>query len=218
MTLTAVSRDNKKPNVLRAEDLIPAEFFGPEIKNQSLAVPYNSFAKVLAEAGESSLVDLILPDGKKQAILIGEVQMHPTNGRYTHVDLRQVSMTEKIEAHVELKFVGRAPALDLGGVFVANKSTLTVKALPSDLVKEIEVDVSSLADFDSKISVADIKLPAGIEAAEDATVSIASIARPMAEEAAPAATTEAEKAAIEAVEVEKKGKEETEEEAESAKK
>lgn len=212
LVLNAVSRQDKKSNVLRAEGLIPAEFYGPDVKNESIAVKYNEFMKVYNEAGKTLLVDLKMPDGKTSSILIGALQVEPRTDKISHIDLRQVSLTEKMEAAIEIKFVGAAPATNIGGVFIANRSTLTVMALPKDLVSEIEVDISGLANIDDKITIGDIKLPAGIEPVEDASVAVASIARQVVEEVVAPATAEAEKAAIESVAVEKKGKAEKEEE------
>ncbi|MFA5134015.1 MAG: 50S ribosomal protein L25 [Patescibacteria group bacterium] len=198
--LKAIARGDKKSNNLRTEGNITAELYGPDIKNQSLALVYNEFAKAYEEAGESSLVDLEL-DGKKYNVLITGIQIHPLTGKYIHADLRQVSMTQKIEAEVELKFIGEAPAVkDLGGVFIAGRSTLAIEALPADLINELEVDITGLINFDSQILVKDIKLPKGVTAVDEAEAVIATVSQPMAEEA-PIATAEDEKAAIEAVQV-----------------
>ena len=201
LTLNAISRDNKKPIVLRAADLIPAEFYGPEAKNQNVALKYLDFVKVYNQAGETSLVDLNLPDGKKYSILIGSVQVHPILNKYIHVDLRQVSLTKKIEANIELRFINEAPAVkELGGVFVAAKSTVSIKALPKDLVSEIEVDISGLKNFGDKILIKDIKLPAGVEAIGNLDAAVALVNEQEKEEALVVSAAEAEKVAIEAVE------------------
>lgn len=214
ISLNAELREGKKANALRAQSKLTAEIYGPDLKNQDLVLNYNEFAKVYDEAGQSSVVDVVMPNGKKYPVLINEVQMHPVSNRYINVDLRQVSMTEKLETDIELKFTGEAPAAKTGGVFIANKSKLAVKALPADLVGEIEVDISGLVKMEDKILVKDIKLPKGIEVLDAAEDMVASIGKQVEEEK-PLATAEEEKAAIESVAVEKKGKEEAEEEAEA---
>lgn len=212
ISLNAELREGRKANVLRAQSKLTAEIYGPDVKNQDLVLDYNEFVKVYDEAGESSVVDVVI-GGKKYPVLINEVQTHPVSNRYINVDLRQVSMTEKLETDIELKFIGEAPAAKTGGVFIANKSKLSVKALPADLVGEIEVDISGLAAFEDKILIKDVKLPKGIEVLDNPEDMVASIGKQIEEEK-PAVTAEEEKAAIESLEVEKKGKEETEEGAE----
>jgi len=200
VSLKAELRGDKKANNLRTDGSITAELYGPDIENQSLSLGYNDFVKAYEEAGESSLVSLELGD-KKFNILISGVQVHPLTSKYIHTDLRQVSMTQKIEAEVELKFIGEAPAVkELAGVFVANKNTLAIEALPSNLINELEIDISGLTNFDSKILVKDIKLPEGVVAVDEPDMVIATVSQPMAEEA-PVVSAEDEKAAIQSVEV-----------------
>lgn len=210
VTLNAELRGDAKPNNLRTEGKITAELYGPDIKNQGVVLNYLDFERAYNEAGESSLVNLEV-GGKKFNVLLSGLQVHPLTGKFIHIDLRQVSMTEKIEAEVELKFIGEPPATKSGGVFVANKNTLAIEALPNNLINELEVDISVLTDFGSKILVKDIKLPEGVIAVDEPDAVVATVSQPMAEEA-PVVTAEAEKAAVESVGVEKKGKEETEEE------
>ena len=208
--LNSKTKEEKNPRALRAEGKIPAELYGPEIKNQSLTLEYNEFEKIYEEAGESSLLTLKTPDGKDVNILIGEIQKDPVKDRFIHVDLRQVSMTEKIEAEAELVFIGEAPAVkELGGIFAPAKSTLLIKALPIDLVSEIEVDISGLAEFNDKITVADVKVPTNIEVVDEPETMIANVTEPREEEE-PAPTSEEEAEAVEGVEVEGEKEEEGE--------
>lgn len=200
--LNSKIREDKNPRALRAESKIPAELYGPDIKNQSLTLDYNEFERAYDEAGESSLITLKTPDGKDVNILIGEAQKDPVKDKFIHVDLRQVSMTEKIEAEASLVFVGEALAVkELGGIFAPAKSTLLIKALPTDLVSEIEIDISTLATFNDKITVADVKLPQGIEAVDEPETMIANVTEPREEEE-PAPTAGEEAEAVKGVEVE----------------
>lgn len=217
VTLNAELRGDAKPNNLRTEGKITAELYGPDIKNISLSLNYNDFVKAYNEAGESSLVNVEV-GGKNFNVLLSGPQVHPLTGKFIHIDLRQVSMTQKIEAEVELKFIGESQAVkELGGTFVANKNTLAIEALPGDLINELEVDISGLVTFNDKILVKDIKLPAGVVAADEPDMVIATVSQ-IVEEEAPAMTAEQEKAAIEGVEVEKAKKAEDEEGAETEKK
>ncbi|PIR66268.1 MAG: 50S ribosomal protein L25 [Parcubacteria group bacterium CG10_big_fil_rev_8_21_14_0_10_36_14] len=215
--LNSEARGEKTISALRAEGKITAELYGPEIKNQSVLLDYKEFDKVYNEAGESSLVVVKAPDGTDINVLIVEVQYHPISGKYINVDLRQVSMKEKIEADVELKFIGEAPAVKgLGGTFIPAKNTLAIKALPADLISEIEVDISGLATFEDKITVADIKLAPGIEIMDSPESLVAIITEPQEEEVAePTPESEAERVA--SVEVAGEKKEDSDEEKEDSK-
>jgi large subunit ribosomal protein L25 len=142
------------------EESIPAVLYGPEIESLSLEVDRKEFEKVYKEVGET-LIDLEV-EGKKYSVLIHDEQVHPLSQQLLHVDFYQPNLKEVVETEVPLELVGEAPALKLGGTLIANMKEIPVSALPKDLPSKIVIDVSSLATFEDAITVADIKLPAGV--------------------------------------------------------
>jgi len=185
LTLKVQKREllGKKVKSLREKNLIPAVIYGRGIKNQNLAVEYLPFFKVYQEGGESSLIDLIIDDGRPVKTLIQDVQTDPLTGRFIHVDFREVKMTEKITAEVLLKFVGETKAVkELGGVLVKSLDRIKVKCLPQDLVHEIEVDISPLNTFEDVIYVKDLKIPAGLEVLENPAEPVVNVIPPRSEE------------------------------------
>ena len=80
--------------------------------------------------------------------------------------------------------------------------------MPKDLPHNLTIDISSLVDFQSQILAKDIRLPAGVTLLENTEEVVALVAAPREEK-------EEEVAApvdLSAIEVEKKGKEESAEE------
>ncbi len=183
--LTAQPRDlvGKKVKNLRKKGLLPAVVYGHSLKPKALAIPYQEFEKVYQKAGKSTIISLVLPkEGKKKA-LIADVQTHPVTRRFLHADFHEVRMTEKITAEVPLKFVGVAPAVkERDGVLVKNMDTVEVSCLPSDLPHEIEVDISSLVDFDSSIHIKDLKVGSRVELTADPEEVVALVEPPRSEE------------------------------------
>jgi large subunit ribosomal protein L25 len=95
-----------------------------------------------------------------------------------------------------------------------------VLALPSALVRELEVDISALATFDDVIRVKDLTAPAGIEILTEVETAVASVQPPRTQEEMDA-LDEAVVEDVDAVEVEgetKEGEEEAEGEADGEKK
>lgn len=130
-------------------------------------------------------------------------------------------MTEKIVTEIPLKFIGEAPAVvDLDGTLLVNRDNIEVECLPTDLVHEIEVDISSLKTFDDLIKVADLKIPKGLEVLNDPNEVVASVTPPRSEEelAELEAPVEEKVEEVEEVEKERKEEEEAEEETEGEKK
>jgi len=155
----------RKTNTLRNAEKIPAVVYGPEKKNASLEVDYQEFKKVLNQAGESSLIELVVEGEKeKRLVLIHEIQRDAVEDKVIHIDFFQASLKEETEAEVPLVFEGEALAVkDLGGTLVKNMSEVTVKALPQNLPHEIKVSIESLKTFEDHILVKDLVLPKDVK-------------------------------------------------------
>ncbi len=166
LKLEAKTREvkGKQTKQLRQQGTVPAVVYGHGFETRSLAVDQRAFEKALAKAGESSLIDLVI-DGKEPVkVLIQEVQHDPLKGLPTHVDFRQVKMTEKLETDIEFEFVGEVPAVkELGAILVRSMDKVRVRCLPLYLVHSIAIDLTSLKAFGDTIKIKDIKPPEGME-------------------------------------------------------
>jgi len=201
----------KKTKDLRKTGKVPAILYGFREKNQTLAVSRVGLEKAWRAAGESSLVALAIEGDGVKNVLIHEIALDPLHDHPLHVDFYAVRMDKSIEASIPLKFVGESEAVKAsGGILVKVIHEVEVLALPKDLVHEIEVDISKLATFESRIIVADIALPKGVTAKTDPE-SVVALVEPPRSEAELAALETKEEASLEGIEVVGK-KEKTEEE------
>src|ERR1700687_6238419 len=128
--LKTQTRDPKAepPSKLKAAGFIPAELYGHNIANIHLSVLKNEFGKVLRKAGESTIISVEMPDGTTKNALIHDVQRHYLTSEPIHVDLYEVSMTEKLTATVPLEFIGESDAVKLlGGTLVKVVSEVEVE-------------------------------------------------------------------------------------------
>ena len=168
---------------MRKKKIIPAVVYGHQITTQNISVPYLDFEKVYREAGESSLINLIVENEKPIPVLIHDIQRHPLTGEIQHIDFYQVKTGEKITLEVGLKFVGEAPAVkELGGVLVTPLSKLKIECLPQDLIHELEVDISGLKNFEDIIRLKDLKIPQSIKVLASPDEVIALVKPPRKEE------------------------------------
>ncbi len=146
---------------------MPAVLYGKGKKAVSLEINHRDFRRALKEAGETTVIKLKVEGGdqkgKEKNVLIYDVEKDPLTERFTHVDFYEVRMDEKMTAFVPLVFVGEAPAAKVGGTLVKNKQEIEVRALPKDLPREIEIEISGLATFEDRIFAKDIKAIDGVE-------------------------------------------------------
>ncbi|MDP2656266.1 MAG: 50S ribosomal protein L25 [bacterium] len=219
ITLLAQQRTivGKKLKSLRVQKLIPAVLYGREVATQMLSVPVVAFDKTYNKAGESALVDLDIEGGETLKVLIHDVARDPVKGTVQHVDFYQVNMKEELTTEIPLVFVGESKAVkELGGTLVKSIEELEVRCLPSDLVHEITVDISSLITFEDVLKVKDVILPSGMAVLSDIDDVLVSVDEPATDEEL-AALEEKPVEDVGAVEIEEKGKEKDEKEGEGEK-
>ncbi|TSC93529.1 MAG: large subunit ribosomal protein L25 [Candidatus Berkelbacteria bacterium Athens1014_28] len=181
--LTASVRKSEKAKVLRQGGQLPAVVYGNDFENQNISLVAKNFNKIFAIAGESSLIDLSIDNITPIKVLVHDYQINPVTSEIIHVDFYKVNMREKIKTEIPIKEVGESSAvLDLEGTLVTNRDSIEVECLPSDLVHEIEVDISILKTFDDVIHISDLKIPASIEVLNDPEEVVFLIQPPRSEE------------------------------------
>lgn len=202
ISLTVAERDQKQKNeTLRAAGSVPANVYGPKQEPISITADAKELAKMLDEAGESTIVEL---KGLKEPIevLVKEVDFDPVKRGVLHVDFYAIERGKEMTTHVALEFVGEAPAeKNAIGSVTKVLHEVEVTCMPRDLPSHIDVDVSVLEDEHSKITVADLNVPEGVTIENEAedTVAVVSLAKEEPEE-------EPEEIDMDAIEVEEKGK------------
>lgn len=207
LTLTIEKRKKTgKTTKDASEERMPAVLYGRKETSTPIFIARRAFDKVWKEAGESSVITLTGLEEDKEA-LIHDVDVHPVSDQPRHVDFYVIEKGKKVRVSVALEFVGEAPAAkELGGAVVKVMHEIEIEALPKDLPQHLEVDLSRLKDFESRITAADIKLPGDIQMLTSADEVIA-----LATEAVEEVIEEDTEAPdLSAIEVEKKGKEEEE--------
>jgi len=183
LNLSAKIKDKdfkRKIKPSEALEIIPAVLYGPKIKNLNLQVDLKEFESIYKEAGETSLITLLVEGQKEKfSVLIHEVQFNPLSGKPIHVDFYQPSLKEEIEATVPIVTTGESLAVkNLGGTLIKNISEIEVKALPQNLPKEIKVSIENLKSFEDNILVGDLQFPEGLKVLRESTDILVSVARP----------------------------------------
>jgi len=197
-TLSAKIREKvgKKVKDLREKGILPAVLYGHKIKNLNLELDLKEFEKIYKEAGESSLITLVIAKGKDEAeasslslnveekkqkflVLIHDIQFDHLTEKPIHIDFYQPELKEEVEVTVPLIFEGEAPAVkDLGGTLVKNISEVEVKALPQNLSHEIKVDIGNLKTFEDNILIKDLIVSKEVKILKEPEEIVAAVARP----------------------------------------
>lgn len=119
--------------------------------------------------------------------LVKAVQWDHLGSHLVHLDLARVDLNERITINVELALVGEAPGLKEEGAILEHPvAEIEIECLAMQIPDRLTLDVSSLGT-ENVLTVADLKLPAGVTTTMDPETVLASISIVREEVVAPAA-------------------------------
>jgi large subunit ribosomal protein L25 len=166
--LTASARTEKGNalDTLRAKGSMPAVVYGPKQESLSITLNLREFEKVYKDAGESSVVSIML-DGAIIPTLIHEVDHDPVTSVPRHADFYAIVKGQKVKVKIPLEFTGESEAVKAGANLIKTMHEIEVEADPMNLPHELPVDISKLAAVGDQILAQDIMLPSGVLLAEN---------------------------------------------------
>ncbi|SNX60661.1 LSU ribosomal protein L25P [Nitrosomonas ureae] len=185
---------------LRGSGKVPAVIYGGDQAAQSIEMDHNDlFHKLKLEAFHASILTLSVA-GKKEPVLLRDVQMHPFKKQVLHVDFQRVDKNKKIHMKVPLHFINAeiSPGVKTSGGIVTHILTeVDITCLPGNLPEFISVDLAELTAGHT-LHLSDLVLPKDVETValakgDDLPVATIVIPRSVLSEEAAGETASAEK-------------------------
>ncbi|MEE3168806.1 MAG: 50S ribosomal protein L25/general stress protein Ctc [Pseudomonadota bacterium] len=169
----------------REERKIPAIIYGGGKDATPVAIWHNELKKALENEAFFSHILTIELGGKKESVILKDLQRHPYKPILTHADFLRVDKDHEIHVNVPVHFLNEeaAPAVKLQGGVVSHQMTeVEIICLPQDLPEFIEVDLMGV-EMDQVVHLSDLKLPKGVRIAalqqgEDHDLPVLSIHKP----------------------------------------
>jgi large subunit ribosomal protein L25 len=166
---------------LRANNQIPAVFYGPKIEPVMLVVDYPELKRVIKQGtGENILLDLQVQSDQgteTRKAMLKELITDPIKDTVLHADFYEISMDKKITVSVPIHLINTAAGAENGGILQHIRRELTVSCLPENLIDSFDVDVSGLEIGDS-LHIRDIEFPEGIKSINEGHLTVAVVAAP----------------------------------------
>ena len=164
------SRSSRK---LRAAGRLPANLVGEEKEALHISLDEDTF--LAARRAHVHLFDLNIGSETESAV-VRELQWDAMGDRLVHVEFVRVVRGRKMNAEVELAFVGHPK-----GVVNHLMTHVTVETIPSKIPDLIEVDVDGM-EVGAHVLAGDLKMPEDVALAIDPATVVASIAGMSADE------------------------------------
>lgn len=166
--LNAELRDVKGKSAsrrLRHANKVPAIIYGAGKEPQNIVLEQKDVQYVLPNEAVYSQVLSLNVAGKKEDVLLRDLQHHPYKIDIMHMDFMRVDANKVVHVHVPLHFIGEenSPGVKTEGGAVSHVvMEIEVECLPKDIPSYIEVDLSAMHLGDI-VHLSEIKLPAGVE-------------------------------------------------------
>lgn len=183
-TLTVQSRQvmGKHVRRLRADGITPANISGAAKPSVAVQIPSAELERLLKRHGASVLYLQIGGAKSQETTILGHVERDPITNHILHVDFRRVRLNQPIHSRVPVHVTGEAPAVKIdGGVLLHVLDTIEIESLPANIPESLTLDISSLTEFNSLLTVADVQLPANVTLISDAAEPVVTIKAPRIE-------------------------------------
>ncbi len=184
---------------LRRAGKVPAVVYGAGAPAENIQFDHDKLAIAARNEWFTSAILDLLVEGRRQKVLLRDVQKHPFKPQLMHLDFLRINEDKAIRISVPIHFVNqeKSPAAKMSGVVISHNLTeVEVSCLPGDLPEYIELDLGNL-ELGGIIHLSDLKLPPGVEIPElklgkeyDHTVASAQAVREEVEEVPEAAVGE----------------------------
>jgi large subunit ribosomal protein L25 len=167
---------------LRDAGFIPAVVYAEGKAAQAVKVSNSALIRLVHQYRiEGVVINLKIKDDKKKSrpCLIKEIQYDPVHGHMVHVDFNEISLTKAIKVNVPVEAKGEPIGVKQeGGSLEHILWEIEVECLPTNIPKNISVDVSALKIGDT-IHIKDITFPPDVKVLTDAGAIVLSVAAPM---------------------------------------
>jgi large subunit ribosomal protein L25 len=203
----------------RASGKVPAVVYGAKKETVPIYIEARQLTTAFRQGAGDNAIYLLKMAGTEQSrhAMIREIDRDPVSRDILHVDFLRVLMDVKVRVAVAVELTGTPKGVKQeGGILDFVSREIEIECLPNDIPASLPVDVSEVGMGES-LRVGQIPAREGIRILDEADKVIAHVAHPAKEEEVAPAAAEAAPAAAEP-EVIKKGKVETAEAEEPAKK
>lgn len=184
LTLDARTVTGKQVRQLRSDGVVPAVIHDHGKDSVLVQGEYQTMYKAYLHAGKHHPIKLKAA-GKNYTAMIKDIEFEPKKHQMTHVVFGAVTANEKVEAEVPVhpeyaEGNDASPAERSGYLVISNVSVVIVEAVSSKLPDQLTYDAEKLVEVGDNVTVAELKVPDGVEIKTEPETTIATVYEPSA--------------------------------------
>lgn len=162
----------------------------------SLTVFHKDIYKLSQSESFYSQIITIDIEGKKETVVLKDLQRHPAKAIIVHADFQRVNKNTVVHIRVPLHYINedKCVGVKAGGKIAHSVTEIDISCAASNLPEFLEIDMQNV-ELDQIVHLSDIALPTGVSIVElthgeDHDAPIASIHTPKGEKASEEDSTE----------------------------
>ena len=166
LTLKAQIRQQAGSKVaarLRQQGQLPAIVYGHKKEPVSVSLPGHEFVEALHHGHRIFEMDI---EGKKETLLVKEIQYDYLGKSVIHTDLMRVNLSERVKVEVAVALRGTAKGTHEGGIVEEVLSHIEVECKVSEIPESLPLNIKELG-IDESIHAEQIELPEGFKLITD---------------------------------------------------
>lgn len=155
-TLKAEKRDmSTKAKKLRREGYVTGNVFGHAIKGSIPVKIEKKDAERLFKTKKKGSQIMLDVDGEQMDVLVKEIDYNPVKGQLEEIDFQALVSGEAVHSVAEVVLKNEAKVV--GGVVELILEEISYKAVPSEMIETVEIDVGDMRPGDV-LKVADLPI------------------------------------------------------------
>jgi len=159
---TRAGSGSRAAHKIRKQGQIPGIIYGHKEANIAVSVSAEELDRAIRVL-HARVLDLQI-DGKKETVLIRELQWDAFGRQMMHVDFARVSETDRVRVSVPVE-LRNAPKVTGGGVLDQPLHSLHVECSPTKIPEAIRIDITNLT-LGAPIHVKELQVPEGVKVLE----------------------------------------------------
>jgi large subunit ribosomal protein L25 len=157
--------EGKETRKLRNQGIVPGVIYGPVVADPiSVSVNMKELDRMYYAFGSNLLIDLNL-DSTHYTVYMRRVTIDRMKRQPLHAEFYAPNMRVAITASIPVHLIGEPSSVS--GVVTPVRESVDVRGLPDALPPSLDVDISSLVEYDDAIYLRELTLPEDVELLTD---------------------------------------------------
>lgn len=148
---------------LREQGQLPAVVYGHQQEALSISLDAHEFIEHLHHGHRLFKVDV---DGKKDTMLVKDLQYDHLGKAVIHADLMRVNLSERITVEVMIELRGTAAGTHEGGIVEEVMNSIEVECEVRDIPESLQLNIKDLG-LNQVMHAGQVELPKGFELVTD---------------------------------------------------